>query len=90
MVLKGCFYVGASLYRLCVSNSFGGRAGFGMETSYIFPRCVLAVISLIGGVVCVGGFKACVGCEAGLPLCSVVVTILSGSGSAPQLLGWKP
>ena len=28
----------------------------------------------------VGGFKACVGCEVGLPLCFIAVPTLSGCG----------
>lgn len=35
---------------------------------------------LDGGLVCVGGSKAYAGHDAGLPLCSVVVTVLLGAG----------
>ena len=31
----------------CVSNVFGERAGFVMDTSYVFPQGVLHVIPLI-------------------------------------------
>ena len=34
-------YVGASLYRPCVPSAFGGRAGFDVDASHIFPQGVL-------------------------------------------------
>ena len=36
MVLKGFSYVGASLYRFCVPNAFGGREGLDLESNHIF------------------------------------------------------
>ena len=51
MVLKDCFYVGASLYRLCESDIFGVRASFGVDAYRVFPQSALAIIFLIG--VCV-------------------------------------
>ena len=81
VVLKGCFYMRAFLYRLCESNIFGVRTVFGIDASHIFPQSVL--IPLIVGVVV---SRVCTGCEVGLPLCSLVVTALFGVGSAPQLL----
>ena len=51
MVLKECFYVGASLYRLCESDIFGVRASFGVDACRVFPQSALAIIFLIG--VCV-------------------------------------
>ena len=66
---------------------FGERAGFNMDTSHIFLQGVLAVFPLTGSVAGIGGCKACVGYEVGFPLCSVAVTILSGAGSAPQVMG---
>lgn len=47
MVLKWCPYVVASLYRLYVSNAFGGRAGFYTDKSRVFPYAVLAAIILV-------------------------------------------
>lgn len=85
MVLKACFYVGASLFRLCVSSVFGVRAVFDMDTSHVFPQGVLAVIPLLGNMVGAGVSIACVGCEAGLPLCFVPVAVLSGAGSSPSV-----
>ena len=41
-VLKGCSYVGTSLYRLGVLNAFGGRARFDSEVSHIIPQGVLS------------------------------------------------
>ena len=86
MVLKECFYAGASLCRLCVSNVFDVKALFDMDTSHVFPQGLLDVITLIGLVVGVEGSKACARCEVGLLLCSVAITTLSGVWSAPQLL----
>ena len=68
MVLKGCFYVRTSLCRLRMSHVFHARAGFGMDTSHIFPQGVLAVIPWTGGVVGVVVSRACAGYEMGLPL----------------------
>ena len=54
-----------------------------MDASHVFPQSVLAIISLIGGVICVVVSRACAGCEVGLTLCSVAVTALLGVGFAP-------
>lgn len=83
MVWGQCFYVGGSLCRLSGSSVFGVGAGFGMDANHIFPRGVLAIILLIRGVAGVTS-RACAGCKAGLPLCSIAVTTLSGAGSAPS------
>lgn len=45
-----------------------------MWTPADFPQGVLTTISLIGGVAGDGAARACAGCEALLPLCSVAVT----------------
>lgn len=57
--------MGASL---CVINVLDVRAGFDVDTNHVFPQSVLATITLIVGVVGVGGSKACAGCETGLSL----------------------
>ena len=62
MVLKGYFYMGMSLCRVCESNIFGARAGFCMDASHDFPQSVLAVIPLIGSVIGVVVSRACTGC----------------------------
>lgn len=46
VVLKVCYYVGTSLYRLHVSTAFGGRAGFEANASHVFPQDLLAAITL--------------------------------------------
>ena len=89
VVLKGCFYVGASLCSLCESNIFGARAIFSMDSCLVFPQCVLAIIPLIGNVIVVVT-RACTGCLVWPPLCSVVVTALFDAGSPPQLLKCTP
>ena len=86
MVLKGCFYVGASLCRLCESEIFGVRTVFGMDASHVFPYHVLAIVPLIGGVFIVVVIRTCTGYLVEPPLCSVVVTAPLGTGSAPQFL----
>ena len=50
MVLKGCFYVEASLCRLHVQY-FWCKGSFHMDASHVFPQSVLAVIPFIRGVV---------------------------------------
>lgn len=87
MILTECFYVEACLCELCVSSILGARAGLGKDTSQFFPQSLLDIILLIGGVVGIVISGAHAGCEMGLLLCSMAVTALSGSGSAPQLLG---
>lgn len=47
-VLKRHLSVGASLYSLYVSNGFGERAGFDMNTVHVFPQGVLTGITLVG------------------------------------------
>lgn len=83
MFLKGCFYVGVSLCRLCVSNIFGARTGFGVDAGHVFLQSVLAVIPLIAGLLV---SRACARWEVGSLLCSMAVTTLSGAGSASQML----
>lgn len=80
VVLNGCVYVGTSLSRLCMFSIFDVRAGFGM----IAKQNVLAVISLIGGIVGVIS-RAFAGCVVGLPVYSEAVPTLSWVGSTPHL-----
>ena len=77
VVLKGCFYVGASLCGLI----FLVRGLFSMDACHVFLQCVLDVI---GGVIGVVVTRAFTGCSAGPPLCSVVVTVLFGAGLLPS------
>ena len=58
-----------------MSNIFGARAGFGMDASHVFLQNVLTVIPLIGGVVAVVVSRDCAGCEAGLPLCFMAISV---------------
>lgn len=64
------------------------KASFGMDANHKFPQSVLAVgvIPLLRDVVGIVVSKACIGCEMGLPLCSVAVIILLWVGSALQML----
>ena len=82
--------MGVSLYRLCELSAFGGRDGFDVDTRHVFPQGVLPAFILVGGGTGDGGARAGARCEAGLPLCSVDITALSGAGSDPNLLEEKP
>ena len=75
--------------RLCVSIVFGARAGFSLDASHVFYQSVLLIFPLIGDKVGVVVSRVHDGYEAGLPLCSMAVTALSGEGSAPQLVKYK-
>ena len=75
---------------LHATNAFGERAGFDMDTSHVFPHGVLAAITLAGNEARDGGARAGIGCEAGLRLCSVTITALSGARSDTELLEQKP
>ena len=86
VVLKGCFYVGASVCSLPESSIFGVRAVFSMDSCRVFPPCVLAIVPLMGAVTGVVVTRAYTKCPAGPPLPSVVVTVLLGAGSALWLL----
>ena len=77
-------------YTDCVPSAFGGRAGFDVDISHVFPQCVLAAITLVGSGVGDGEARTGTGCEAGLPLFTVAVTTLSGTGSDLNLLEQKP
>ena len=90
VVLKGCPYVGVPLCKVCVPSAFGGRAGFDMDASHLFPQGVLAAITLLGGGAGDEGVRGGAWCEAGLSLCSVAITTLSGVGSGPKMLKRKP
>lgn len=69
-----------------MSNIFGARALFSMDASCIFPQSVMAITPWIGGVIGIVLSRACAGCEAGPPLCSVAINDLLEAGSSPQLL----
>ena len=75
MVLKGCFYVAASLCSLVESINFG--VNFFMDACHIFLS-VLAITPSIRDVTGVVS-RACTGYLAGSPLCSTAVTALLGS-----------
>ena len=71
-------------------NAFGGRAGFDVYTSHVFPHGMLEAISLIGGGAVNGGATAGAAYEVGFfPLLSGHTTLL-GVGSNPKLLEQKP
>ena len=89
-VLKGCPCLETSLFSLCVPSGFGGRAGSDVNTSHSFSQGVLTAITLVGGEAGDGEVGAGASCEAGLLLCSVLITTLSGVRVGPKLLKQKP
>ena len=75
--------MGSSLCSLCGFNSFGKRGVFSMDVCHLFPQCLLTIIPLLGGVTVAVAIRVITGCCTVPPLCSVVVTVLSGAGSPP-------
>ena len=86
MVLKDCAYVKASQCRLCESNMFGVRAGFGIDASHSFPLSALAFMALVGAEISVVESRACMlgrassllsGCHSPVRdrICSTVVKV---------------
>ena len=72
-------------------NTFGGRAGFDVNDSPLFPQEVLVVITLVWEGGCKGGGnKVGAQYEAGLLLCSMSITSLLGAVSFPKWLKQKP
>ena len=59
--------MGTFLHRLHVPNAFGGRAGFDMDESHVFPQSVLAAITWVESGPGDGGATAGAGCGVGLP-----------------------
>ena len=59
--------MGMSLYRLCIPNAFGGRAGFDMNASHVFPQGVLAAITVVGGGLEMKGLQLGLGVRWGFP-----------------------
>ena len=72
-------------------DAFGGRAGFDVDASHIFPQHGLATVILRMDMAGDGGPRAGGGCEVGL-LCSVLVPAQLGVGaeSDTKLLEQKP
>lgn len=60
-----------------------------MDGSHVFPQSVLTVTVLLRGVIGIVSI-ACAGCEVGLPLYSVAVTILLGVGLLPSCWSRSP
>lgn len=83
MVLKGYFYVEISLCSLHGFNIFGVGARASINAYHFFLQYILAIVPLIGGVTGIVVTTTCTRYSVGPPLCSVVVTALLGSGSAP-------
>ena len=73
----------------CESNIFGARAIVTMDAYHIFSQCMLTIIPLIEDVIVVVT-RASTGYWEGAPLCSVIVTALSGAYSPFQFLLLKP
>lgn len=67
------------------SSGFGGKLGFDMKTSHVFPQNVLAGITFIAGEAEDGGSGAENSYKPGLPLCSTVIMTSPHQGQ-----GWVP
>ena len=75
----------------CSSSVFGAWAYFARDTSRICPQSFLAPVTLVGGLVSVGGAEACAGCEAGHPLPPMTaVTLLKRQCLSPSCLNRSP
>ena len=85
---EGCSYETVSLYRLCVPNVFGERAGSAADPGPALPQCVLATITLVAvggwGVLEKGEAGAGPRGKVGLVLRSLAVTALLGVESDPS------
>ena len=84
MVFKGCFYVRASLCRLCgKSNIFGADALFVIDACHVFHQNVLAIIPLIGDVYVAVVMRAYTGCWWCLHFALWLLTALLMQGLLP-------
>ena len=88
MVLKGCPFVGASLYSLFVPSGIVGRAGSDVSMSYIFPQGMLTVITLVGAGAGADEARARVRCTRVSPLLSGQDHLI-GERLGPKLLEQK-
>ena len=84
IVMKGCPYVGASLYSLHVPSGLGGRAEFDVNKSQIFPWGLLAPTTLVGDGAGDRRPRARARCEVGLLLCSVATPLYREQGQVPS------
>ena len=80
VVLERYIYVQASLYVLYATSDFGKRARFYVNMNHIFPKGVLAAITLVKYVFRHGDTKIRARCELELYPCSVAFTTISEAG----------
>ena len=78
LILKGCPYVGISLYNLCVPSGIGETAGSEVSIDPIFPLNVLAATILMAGKSRDERARARARCELELFLCSITTIALWG------------
>ena len=76
LILKGCPYVGISLYNLCVPSGIGETAGSEVSIDPIFPLNVLAATILMAGKSRDERARARARCELELFLCSITTIAL--------------
>ena len=82
--------MGPSLFSLCVPSVFGGRAGFDVNTSHVFPQSVLAAITLEGGGAGDGGAKVRTSYEVAFLSAQRLSPPSWDRVSSPKLLQQKP
>lgn len=66
------------------------RTIFGIVACHIFPKCMLAIFTMIVGIIFVLVSRACTDPLVGHLLCSMIVITLLRMGSAPQMVVEKP
>ena len=78
VVLWGCLYMGVShIDCVCLMPLVGGLDLMWLQVT-VFPQGVQEAIAVVGGGAGDGGARGGVWYEAGFPLCSVAIIILSG------------
>lgn len=83
-VLKVCSYVRASFTDCMCQMPLVGELGLTWRQVISFPRVCWQLSPWVGGEAGDGGARAGAGSEAGLPLCSVVITTLLVARSGPK------
>ena len=69
---------------MCVLSAFGGRAGFVLYASHVFPQVLLAAITLVGAQTRDGGASPEAECEASLSLHQWTYWPYQGSDPIPR------
>ena len=68
-----------------VSNNFGARAEFCMDSIHVFLQSVLVILPFLKGVVSFVLPRSCAGCEVEISLYSVAISTLLGKVCSPVI-----